>query len=93
MTWDITIEWMEPERLFSWRWHPAAVEPGVDYSAEPTTLVTFGLQDLAGGTTLAVVESGFDRVPLARRMQSYRMNGEGWTLQMQAIKGYVGTAG
>jgi uncharacterized protein YndB with AHSA1/START domain len=91
--WDITIERMEPERLFSWRWHPAAIEPGVDYSVEPTTLVTFTLEEVAGGTMLAVVESGFDQVPLARRAQAYRMNEEGWTIQMQAIEGHVRTAG
>jgi uncharacterized protein YndB with AHSA1/START domain len=93
LTWDITIERMEAERLFSWRWHPAAVEPGVDYSAEPTTLVVFELEEVPGGTMLTVVESGFDRVPLARRAQAYSMNGEGWSLQMQAIERYVGTAG
>jgi uncharacterized protein YndB with AHSA1/START domain len=89
---DITIERMEPERLFSWRWHPHAVEPGVDYSAEPTTLVVFELADAPGGTMLTVVESGFDQVPLARRAQAYRMNGEGWTHQMRAIEGYVATS-
>ena len=89
---DITIERMEPERLFSWRWHPYAVEPGVDYSAEPTTLVVFELSDAPDGTRLTVVESGFDQVPLARRAQAYRMNGEGWTIQMQAIEKYVATA-
>lgn len=90
---EITIERMEPERLFSWRWHPYAVEPGVDYSAEPTTLVVFELADTPDGTWLTVVESGFDQVPLARRAQAYRMNGEGWTIQMQAIEKYVTTAG
>jgi uncharacterized protein YndB with AHSA1/START domain len=93
VTWDITIERMEPERVFSWRWHPGAVEPGVDYAAEPTTLVVFELEDAAGGTQLTVVESGFDQVPLARRAQAYRMNGEGWTYQVQAIEAYVATAG
>ena len=93
VTWDITLERMEPERVFSWRWHPHAVEPGVDYAAEPTTLVVFELEDAAGGTMLTVVESGFDQVPVARRAQAYRMNGEGWTYQMQAIEGYVATAG
>ncbi|MBI2529207.1 MAG: SRPBCC family protein [Candidatus Rokubacteria bacterium] len=92
LAWE-TIERMEPERLSSWRWHPAAIEPGVDYSAEPTTLVTSELEEVAGGTLLTVVESGFDQVPLARRAQAYRMNGEGWTLQMQAIEGHVRTAG
>ena len=77
--------------MFSWRWH--SFEPGVDYATEPTTLVVFELEDTAGGTQLTVVESGFDHVPLARRAQAFRGNGEGWTYQMQAIEGYVATAG
>src|SRR5262245_16222281 len=89
VVWDITIERMEPESVFSWRWHPYAVEPGVDYSAEPTTLVVFELVELAEGTRLTVVESGFDRVPLARRAQAFRMNSEGWAYQVQAIARHV----
>ena len=89
---DIVIDRMEPERVFSWRWHPYAVEPGVDYSAEPMTLVVFELEDAAGGTRLTVVKSGFDDVPLARRAQAYRMNGEGWTWQMGAIERHVTAA-
>ena len=57
---DITIEQMVPEKLFSFRWCPFAVEPGVDYSAEPTTLVAFTLEEVSGGVMLTVVESGFD---------------------------------
>jgi uncharacterized protein YndB with AHSA1/START domain len=91
VVWDITIDRMEPERLFSWRWHPAAVEPGVDYSPEPTTLVVFELEEVAEGTRLTVTESGFDDVPLARRAQAYRMNSDGWTWQMQSIETYVAT--
>ena len=89
VTWDITIDRMEPERLFSWRWHPYAVEPGVDYSAEPATLVVFELDEVPGGTRLRVVESGFDDVPLARRALAYRMNSEGWTEQMKNIERHV----
>jgi len=89
LTWDITIERMEPERLFSWRWHPYAVEPDVDYSEETPTLVVFELEDLPEGTRLTVVESGFDQVPLARRAQAYQMNEGGWTHQVQAISRYV----
>lgn len=89
LTWDITIDRMEPERLFSWRWHPYAVEPGVDYAAEPPTLVVFELEEVSGGTRLTVVESGFDDVPLARRALAYRMNSEGWTIQTGAIERYV----
>ena len=86
---DVTIERMEPERLFSWRWHPGAAQPGEDFSDEPTTLVVFDLQDVPGGTLLTVVESGFDQIPLARRAKAFRMNDEGWAMQMKAIEGYL----
>jgi len=89
VVWDITIDRMEPERLFSWRWHPYAVDPKVDYSAETPTLVVFELEDAPGGTLLEVVESGFEQVPLARRAEAYRMNGGGWTQQMKAIEAHV----
>ena len=87
---EMTIERMEPERLFAWRWHPNAVEAGVDYSTEPTTLVSFELADVAEGTRLTVVESGFDGIPLPRRAAAYRGNDEGWTQQMVAIERYLG---
>ena len=92
LTMDITVERMEPERLVSWRWHPYAIDPGVDYSGEPTTLVVFELEEVESGTQLTVVESGFDRIPAARRAEAYRMNDEGWTAQMESITRHVGQA-
>lgn len=89
VTMDITIEQMDPERLFSYRWHPYAVVPGVDYSSEPTTLVEFRLEEVAGGTRLTVVESGFDRIPLARRAEAFRMNDQGWAAQLKNIERHV----
>lgn len=86
---EITIEKMEPEQLFSWRWHPHPVEPNVDYSAEPTTLVVFELEEVANGTMLTVVESGFDGIPAARRAQAYRGNEQGWEWQMKSIEQHV----
>ncbi len=86
---EITVERMEPERLLAWRWHPNSVDPGVDYSAEPTTLVVFELTDVAEGTQLAVVESGFDGIPLSRRVTAYRGNEDGWAQQMIAIERYL----
>lgn len=81
---DVTIEELVPERRFAWRWHPAAIEPGVDYSAEPRTLVTFTLEDAAdGGTLLRVVESGFDALPEARRATAFLGNSKGWRGQLQ----------
>ncbi|MGH8238661.1 MAG: SRPBCC family protein [Steroidobacteraceae bacterium] len=86
---EVWIERMEPQRLLSWRWHPAPVEKGVDYSTEPTTLVTFELQDADGGTLLSVVESGFDNVPPHRRLAAFRMNSAGWDEQMKRIEKHV----
>ena len=89
VTMEITVERVEPERLVSWRWHPYAVDPGVDYAAEPTTLVEFTLDDAPEGTRLTVVESGFDRIPAGRRAEAYRMNDGGWTVQCENIRKYV----
>lgn len=90
MTMDVTIERMEPERLFSWRWHPGAAEPGESFSGEPTTLVVFELEEVPGGTMLTVVETGFDKIPLARRAKAFRDNEEGWAAQMKAIERHLG---
>jgi uncharacterized protein YndB with AHSA1/START domain len=90
LTLDMTVERMEPERLFSWRWHPYAVDPSRDYSGEPTTLVECELTEVPGGTRLRIVESGFDRVPLARREEAFRMNSAGWAEQMKNIASYLG---
>jgi hypothetical protein len=38
------------------------------------TRVVFELADAPGGTLLTVVESGFDRIPLARRAKAFRDN-------------------
>jgi uncharacterized protein YndB with AHSA1/START domain len=89
LTMDMTIERMEPERLFSWRWHPYAIDPKVDYSKEPTTLVVFELEEVAGGTRLRIVESGFDQIPLARRAEAFRMNSGGWVQQVENIRKHV----
>jgi uncharacterized protein YndB with AHSA1/START domain len=89
LTWEATIEKMDPETLFSFRWHPYAVDPKADYSSEPTTLVEFHLEEAAGGIELTVVESGFDRIPLARRAEAFRMNSDGWAEQMKNIERYV----
>jgi len=86
---EITIEQMEPERLFSFRWHPGAVEPGVDYAAEATTLVVFTLEEVADGVLLTVTESGFDQIPLARRAKAFTQNEQGWGMAVKLIEAYV----
>jgi uncharacterized protein YndB with AHSA1/START domain len=86
---EITIEKMEPERLFSFRWHPYAIEPGVDYSAEPTTLIVFVLEETKDGVMLTVTESGFDQIPLARRVKAFTANEQGWGMALKLIEEYL----
>ena len=88
-TLEMLIERIDPERYFAYRWHPYAVNPAVDYSTEPTTLVEFTLDEIEGGTALTIVESGFDRIPLARRAEAFRMNERGWAGQIKHLARYV----
>jgi uncharacterized protein YndB with AHSA1/START domain len=85
---EITVEQMEPERLFSFRWHPFA-EPGADYSLEPATLVAFSLEKTADGIMLTITESGFDQIPLARRAKTFSANEGGWSMQVELIEAYL----
>jgi uncharacterized protein YndB with AHSA1/START domain len=89
---EIMVERLEPERVLSFRWHPYSVEPGVDYAAEPTTLVVFSLEEVTDGIMLTLTESGFDAIPLERRAKAFSANDGGWTMQMKLIERYVGDA-
>ena len=86
---EIAIDQVEPETLFSYKWHPYALDDSYDYSSEPMTLCLFRLEDVPGGTRLTVTESGFDQVPLSRRAEAFRMNTGGWEMQMGRIASYV----
>lgn len=86
---EVFVETMETEKYFAFRWHPAAVDPKADYSSEPTTLVELQLEATPNGTALTIVESGFDRLPIARRAEAFRMNEGGWTEQAKNIEKYV----
>jgi uncharacterized protein YndB with AHSA1/START domain len=89
---EIVVDKMETEQVFSWRWHPYAVDPDVDYSVEQPTLVVCELEEAAGGTVLSLVESGFDGIPAERREEAYRMHEEGWAMQMKSIEHYLARA-
>ena len=80
---------MEPERLFSFTWHPYAVDPKRDYSKEAPTLIEFRLEKTNNGTLLIVTESGFSNIPSTRRAEAFRMNDGGWTVQMKNIESYI----
>ena len=86
---EAEVQKMEPQHFFSYTWHPAAIEKGVDYSQEPSTLVEFRLEETPEGTVLTVTESGFEKVPAHRRAEAYRMNDGGWTAQMENISRHV----
>jgi uncharacterized protein YndB with AHSA1/START domain len=89
VTFEMVVEKVEPEAMFAYRWHPAPADPVVDYASEPMTLVEFRLAEVADGTELTVIESGFDRIPLARRVVAFRVNEEGWAEQVQNLHRYV----
>jgi len=86
---EVLVERIEPERSFAYRWHPAAIDPKVDYSSEPTTLVEFRLEEAGGETLLTIVESGFDRLPAARRSEAFHMNDQGWAIQATNLERHV----
>jgi len=89
LKWEAVVQKMEPERLFSFTWHPYAVDPKIDYSKETPTLVEFRLEAIPGGTLLVVTESGFDKVPSDRRLEAFRRNDGGWAEQMKNIENHV----
>jgi uncharacterized protein YndB with AHSA1/START domain len=89
LKWEAVVQTMEAERLFSFTWHPYAIDPDQDYSSEPSTLVEFRLEPIDGGTLLVLTESGFDQIPEGRRIDAFRMNDGGWTEQMKNIASHV----
>jgi uncharacterized protein YndB with AHSA1/START domain len=89
LQWEVVVQKMEPERLFSFTWHPYAIDPKKDYSQETPTLVEFRLEKTATGTLLTVTESGFENVPGDRRLEAFRMNDGGWAEQMKNIASHV----
>ena len=89
LTWEVMVQKIEPETLFSFTWHPYAIDPDKDYSSEPTTLVEFRLTPKGGNTLLAVTETGFDKLPKDRAFEAFRMNEGGWTEQMKNVERHV----
>lgn len=87
--WNSTIVTIEPERYFSYTWHPFAIEAGVNYTDETPTLVEFTLEPTAAGTRLKTVESGFSKIPTHRYAAAFRANSGGWVAQLENIQRYV----
>lgn len=90
LEWEARVVAMDEPRLFAFTWHPYAVDPGRDYSAEPPTRVEFRLEpEGEGGTKLTVTESGFDSIPAGRRDEALRMNTGGWEEQVKNVKAHA----
>ena len=89
VVWQARVVAIERPSRFAFTWHPYAVKPDVDYSNEEPTLVEFRLAAIAQGTRLTITESGFDRIPAERRDEALRMNGSGWTQQIENIRAHV----
>jgi uncharacterized protein YndB with AHSA1/START domain len=89
LPWRVVVERIEPMRLFSFRWHPHAIDSARDYSKEPMTLVTFELAEAEGGTLLTITETGFDQIPFDRRAKAAEANDGGWTHQTKLIEKYL----
>lgn len=87
----LTVETIEPETRFAFRWLPYALDPNVDYSGETPTTVTFHLTPTETGTHLRVTECGFENVPEWRRDLAFKMNSSGWEQQVVRIQRYVMT--
>jgi uncharacterized protein YndB with AHSA1/START domain len=86
---EIVIDRIEPQRLFSFRWHPGAIDPTLDYSKEPTTLVEFILDEAPEGVRLKVVESGFDGIPASRRVAAFTGNEQGWGIVITLVEKHL----
>lgn len=93
LQWEARVQTIDPEKIFAFSWHPYAIDPAIDYSNEPSTLVEFRLEKTANGTLLRVTESGFDALPADRRNEAFRMNEVGWAEQMKNIATYLADKG
>jgi uncharacterized protein YndB with AHSA1/START domain len=90
MQWGVEVKKLEPERYFSFTWHPYPADATVDYTKETPTLVEFTLEAKGSGTHLVVTESGFEKIPANRRLEAFRKNDEGWIEQLENVAKYVG---
>jgi uncharacterized protein YndB with AHSA1/START domain len=74
------VDVVEPPTRFAYRWEPSHAPDG-----GPTTLVEFTLEEIAGGTRLRLVESGFD----ALGEESLRENEYGWDDELAQLREHL----
>jgi uncharacterized protein YndB with AHSA1/START domain len=80
---------IDPEKHFSFHWHPYAIDASIDYTKETPTLVEFKFDKTMAGTKLTIVETGFDKIPEHRQEEAYNMHEDGWQQQLKNIENYI----
>jgi uncharacterized protein YndB with AHSA1/START domain len=86
------IDRLEPEHLFAYRWHQMSARPeetGLDVNTEPPTEVIFTLKEVPEGTLLTVMESGFDKIPPARKARVLQGVEAGWPICLGWISKHI----
>lgn len=92
LAWDsgdtatLTIERVEPPRVFGYSWPVSGLPEG-----DPRrTYVEFTLEPTSAGTTLTMVETGFGQLPDAgAHKQAYSGNTDGWTHELGELVAYL----
>ena len=89
------IEVIEPLHCFAFRWYSYALgHPELKLAPNAGTLVSFTLEEVAEGTQLRVVESGFASLPEATQAaQAYQDNHEGWRIELNELRTYLQSQG
>jgi len=82
------IEVIEPAHRFTFRWYSHAIgHPELKLAPHAGTLVEFTLEEVAEGTQLTLVESGFASLPdEAVAEQSYQDNQGGWSALLPGLR-------
>ncbi len=85
------IEVIEPPHRFAFRWFSYAIgHPELKLRPTASTLVEFTLEEIAGGTQLTLVESGFASLPEATQAaQMQQDNQGGWQVGLAGLRTYL----
>ncbi|MEV7622027.1 SRPBCC domain-containing protein [Actinoplanes sp. NPDC089786] len=91
LAWDsgdtatLTIERLEPPRVFAYTW-PIY---GLPESDPRRTYVEFTLEPVGAGTTLTMVETGFGQTSEAEHQVAWPGNNTGWTNELGELVAYL----
>lgn len=86
----VWVETMEAPRRLAFRWHPGGgPDAATADTPDGTTLVTFELEEVAGGTRLTIRETGFSVIALEQRASAIAENESGWESQMRLLAKYL----